>query len=153
MVVRTNLMCDCYKLYCVAATKWRALRQKWGKTADDVVEIEFRRQTSGSICWVTFVVYFLIMASTAWRENMNNEVAGSISTVIHSHNKKREPLTCSSTCKTQSLKTPMRASRSLQSHSSTESSEVKLNTRNLIGVPDIIWEHVRFSRGESGNRV
>ena len=38
----------------------------------------------------------------------------------------------------------------IASHSNTEKSEVKLDTGNLIGVPDIIWKNCQVLRGGEG---
>ena len=43
---------------------------------------------SSSICYVTFLVYFLTMASSAGREIMNGEVVGSILAVFPVKRKK-----------------------------------------------------------------
>ena len=41
----------------------------------------------------------------------------------------------------------MRAIRSLQSHCNAKKSEVKEDTGNLIGIPDIIWEMCQVQWG------
>ena len=78
------------------------------------------------------------MASTAGREIMNSEVAGSILTVVRK--KKKMMFSCSTTCKTQPLQNNDESNTIIASHSNTEKSEVKLDAGYLIGVPDIIWE-------------
>ena len=62
--------------------------------------------SSSIICCSTFFVYFLTMASTAGREIMNSEVAGSILTVFPTGKEKKGILSRSRTCtsKTQPLK-------------------------------------------------
>ena len=50
----------------------------------------FEGNSSSSICCSTFLVYFLAMASSAGREIMNSEVAGSILTVFPRQIKKKD---------------------------------------------------------------
>ena len=77
---------------------------------------------SSSICCVTFLVYFLTMASTAGREIMNSEVAGSILAVFPVKRKKKGIFSCSRTCKTQPLKNNDESNTIIASHSNTEKS-------------------------------
>ena len=49
---------------------------------------EFRRQNSSSIYYVTFLVYFLKMASSVGRDTMNSDVAGLILTLFTIKEKK-----------------------------------------------------------------
>ena len=80
------------------------------------------------------------MASTAGREIMNSEVAGSILTVFPRQRKKKKGFShVQEPVKLNHLKTTMRAMyRIIASHSNPE--KVALDTGYLIGVPDIIWE-------------
>ena len=57
-----------------------------------MVENEFVRKakTRGSICYISFLVQFIAMASQTGREIMNCEVAGSIVTVFAAKRKKRD---------------------------------------------------------------
>ena len=71
---------------------------------------------SSSICYATFLVYFLTMASSAGREIMNSEVAGSILTVF-SVKRKKGIFSCSRTCKTQPLKMNDESNTIIASHS------------------------------------
>ena len=74
---------------------------------------------SGSVYYVTFLVYFLTMASSAGREIMNSEVAGSILTVFPIK-RKNGIFSCSRTCKTQPLKNNDESNTIIASHSNTE---------------------------------
>ena len=86
------------------------------------------------------------VASSAGREAMNGEVAGSIPIVIpmKTRREKKSNVSCSRrTLLENTQKKLWREIRPLQSHTNTEKSEVKLDTGNLTGVPDIIWELCR----------
>ena len=75
------------------------------------------------------------MASTAGREIMNSEVAGSMPNVFPTkkNGKKGGYLMFSRACKTDPLNTTMRAMRSPQSHSNPEKSKVKLKLDSYTG--------------------
>ena len=74
---------------------------------------------SSSICYVTFLVYFVTMVSQTGCEIMNSEVAGSILAVLPVKIKK-EIFSRSGTCKTQPLENNDESSTIIASHSNTE---------------------------------
>ena len=78
-------------------------------------------ENRGSICCVTFLVYFLTMASQTGYEIMNSEVAGSILTVFPVKGKKKEGFSdVQKPVKLTHLKNNDESNTIIASHSNTE---------------------------------
>ena len=118
-----------------------------GKACGRKTSLEGNNSSSSIICCATFVVYFLTMASTAGRETMDSEVAGSYLIVFprKRRRKKQGFSDVQKPVKLNHLKTTMRAKyRIIASHSNTEKVALDTGYRYLIGVPDIIWKIGQF---------
>ena len=92
------------------------------------------------------VYVILTMASMAGHEKLNSDVGGSIPVVIPLKKKKKKKnrgnISCSRFCKiSENAQATMRAMPPLLSDSSTDrQSSLRLDTPNLIEVPDITWK-------------